>query len=189
MNSRTTKSTKWPVRPAKTQINLGICPVWSVFAVRMKEHWVLSYPLSTLRRLWSAWTFHQSGQMSRLIWVFAGCTCHFVGFVVQQLIFSQTGFSLDHWHCLMITGTVWWSMALSDDQWHCAMIWEFLPFVAISQGELRRQSRSSFTRTWWTGTWGCVSAPGTWGGISAPGTWGDVSAQPHLRSFVCHRFP
>ena len=26
---RTTKSTKWPVRPAKTQINLGIRPVWS----------------------------------------------------------------------------------------------------------------------------------------------------------------
>ena len=29
-----TKSTKWSVLPAKTQISLGICPVWSVFAVR-----------------------------------------------------------------------------------------------------------------------------------------------------------
>ena len=28
-----TKPTKWPVHPAKTQISLGICPVWSVFAV------------------------------------------------------------------------------------------------------------------------------------------------------------
>ena len=26
-----------------------------VFAVRMKKHWVLSYPLSALRRLWSDW--------------------------------------------------------------------------------------------------------------------------------------
>ena len=26
-----------------------------VIAVRMKKHWVLSYPLSALRRLWSAW--------------------------------------------------------------------------------------------------------------------------------------
>ena len=30
----TTKPTKWHVRPAKTQISLGIRPVWSVFAVR-----------------------------------------------------------------------------------------------------------------------------------------------------------
>ena len=29
-----TKPTKWHVRPAKTQISLGIRPVWSVFAVR-----------------------------------------------------------------------------------------------------------------------------------------------------------
>ena len=28
-----TKPTKLPLRPAKTQISLGICPVWSVFAV------------------------------------------------------------------------------------------------------------------------------------------------------------
>ena len=31
-----TKPTKCPLRQAKTQISLGICPVWSVFAVRMK---------------------------------------------------------------------------------------------------------------------------------------------------------
>ena len=42
---------KWHVCPAKTQISLGICPVWSVFAVRMKKAWVLSYPLSRQRRL------------------------------------------------------------------------------------------------------------------------------------------
>ena len=46
------KSTKWTVRPVKTQISLGICPVWSVFAVRMK-HWVLGYPKSTQWRVWS----------------------------------------------------------------------------------------------------------------------------------------
>ena len=39
------------VRPAKTQISLGIWPVWSVFAVRMKKAWVLSYPLSAQRKL------------------------------------------------------------------------------------------------------------------------------------------
>ena len=39
-----------------------------VFAVRMKKAWVLSYPLSVQRRLWSDWG------MPRLIWVFAGRT-------------------------------------------------------------------------------------------------------------------
>ena len=49
------KTNKMSVRPAKTQISLGIRPVWSVFAVRMKKIWVLSYPLSAQRRLWSDW--------------------------------------------------------------------------------------------------------------------------------------
>ena len=35
------KTNKMSVRPAKTQISLGIRPVWSVFAVRMKKAWVL----------------------------------------------------------------------------------------------------------------------------------------------------
>ena len=72
MNRHTTKPTKWLLRPAKTQISLDIRPVWSVFAVRMKKHWVLSYPL------W--W------RMSWLIWVFAWRTGHFVCFVVLRLI-------------------------------------------------------------------------------------------------------
>ena len=46
-----TKLTKWHVRQAKIQISLGICPVWSVFAVRMKKPCILSYPLSAQWRL------------------------------------------------------------------------------------------------------------------------------------------
>ena len=34
------KTNKMSVRPSKTQISLGIRPVWSVFAVRMKKAWV-----------------------------------------------------------------------------------------------------------------------------------------------------
>ena len=56
----TTNPTKWHVRPAKTQINLGIPPVWSVFAVCMKKAWILSYLLSTQRRLWSGWADSQA---------------------------------------------------------------------------------------------------------------------------------
>ena len=55
-----TKPTKWAVRPAKTQINLGIRPVWSVSAVRLKQNWVLNYPLSAQRWLWSDWADAQA---------------------------------------------------------------------------------------------------------------------------------
>ena len=72
------KTNKMSVRSAKTQISLGIRPVWSVFAARMKKPWVLIYLLSTQRRP------DQTGRMPRLIWVFARCTlsvcwfCHVV---------------------------------------------------------------------------------------------------------------
>ena len=42
MSRLMTKPTKWPERPAKTQISLGIRPVWSAFAVRMKKAWSLA---------------------------------------------------------------------------------------------------------------------------------------------------
>ena len=45
------KTNKVTVCPAKTQISLGIRPVWSVFAVSMKKAWVLCYPLSAQPRL------------------------------------------------------------------------------------------------------------------------------------------
>ena len=45
-----------------------------VFAVRIKKHWVLSYPMSAQRRLWPDWG------MSRLIRVFAWRKGHFIWF-------------------------------------------------------------------------------------------------------------
>ena len=60
MSHLVTKPTKWYVRPAKTQISLGVRPVWSVFAVRMKKAWVLTYLLSAQRRLWSDWADAQA---------------------------------------------------------------------------------------------------------------------------------
>ena len=47
------KTNKMTVHPAKTQVSLGIRPVRSVFAVRMKKAWVFSYPLSVQQRLCS----------------------------------------------------------------------------------------------------------------------------------------
>ena len=48
-----------------------------VFTVRMKKAWVLSYPLSAQRRLWSDWADAQADLSLR--WA------HFVGFVMMRL--------------------------------------------------------------------------------------------------------
>ena len=74
------KSNKVTVCPAKTQISLGICPVWSDFAVCMKKALVLSYPLSAQQRLWSDWADAQADLS--LCWAHS----HFAGFVVSRLI-------------------------------------------------------------------------------------------------------
>ena len=80
MSRLMSKQTMWPVRPAKTQISLGIRPVWSVFAVRLKKAWVLRNPLRAQIRL-GGYLAH----MHYAIWVFAGRTSHFVGFVMRRL--------------------------------------------------------------------------------------------------------
>ena len=62
---------KMSVRPAKTQVIKD-------FDVRIKKAWVLSYPLSTQRRLWSNWA---DARLS-LRWAHS----YFVGFVMSRLI-------------------------------------------------------------------------------------------------------
>ena len=52
-----------------------------VFAVRMKKTWVLSYPLSAQRRLWSDWA---DARLICLRWAHS----HFVGFVMSRLIYN-----------------------------------------------------------------------------------------------------
>ena len=75
-----TKPTKWPVCPAKIQISLGICPVWSELS--MYAQWVAKDPMFLHV---NSKDFDRTGWMPRLIWVFAGRTGHFVGFVVHRL--------------------------------------------------------------------------------------------------------
>ena len=81
MSRIVTKPTKWHVRPTKTQISLGIRPVWSessLFAWR-KLGSLASYPLSAQRGLWSDWPYAQADL--RLRWAYS----HFVCFVVSWL--------------------------------------------------------------------------------------------------------
>ena len=66
MSRNMTKPTKWHLRPAKTQISLGIRLDWSESSLSAWRKLVLSYPLSAQQRLWSDW------RVPRLIWVFAG---------------------------------------------------------------------------------------------------------------------
>ena len=81
MSHLMTKPTKWDVRPVKTQISLGIRPVWSESLLSAKRklgplvnHWVPSEDSD------------QTGLMPRLIWLFAARTSHFVGFVMCRFI-------------------------------------------------------------------------------------------------------
>ena len=80
MSHLVTKPTKWHVRPAKTQISLGIRPVWSESL--LCTQWVAKDPsfLHADRE-----DSDQTGWMPRLTWVFAVRTCHFVGFVTKWL--------------------------------------------------------------------------------------------------------
>ena len=69
MSHDMTKPNKMSVCPAKTQISLGICPVWSESS--LCAQWVAKDP--KVLRVHSE-DSDQTGQMHRLIWVFAGRT-------------------------------------------------------------------------------------------------------------------
>ena len=74
------KTNKMTVCPAKTQISLGICPVWSESS--LCTQWVAKDPSFLYA---DSKDSDQTGRMPRLIWVFAGRKCHFVGFVMRRL--------------------------------------------------------------------------------------------------------
>ena len=100
--SRDMTTNKMSVRPAKTQISLGIRPVWSEYSLSawrkfrsLATHWAHSEDSD------------QTGRMPRLIWVFAGCT-------VTLLVLSCRGsdkLSIRHrknvlkWSCKCFTAT------------------------------------------------------------------------------------
>ena len=96
-----TKSTKWYVRPAKTQISLAIRPVWS--EPSLCAQWVAKG--SVLLQADSE-TSGQSGRMHRLIWVVAGSTRHFVGSCCGSILAKQNS------HLLGKNGTLGFPFAL-----------------------------------------------------------------------------
>ena len=76
-----TKPTKWSVCPGKTQISLGIHPVWSE---SLLSAWTIIGSLATYKA--HSKDSDQTWRMPRLIWVFAGGTSHFVDVDMQRLL-------------------------------------------------------------------------------------------------------
>ena len=83
MSRLVTKPTKRHVHPAKTQISLGIRPVWSESSLSawtnlesLATHWVHSEESD------------QTGRMPRLIWIFAGRTVTLLVLYVAAHIFQ-----------------------------------------------------------------------------------------------------
>ena len=93
-----TKPTKWHVRPANTQISLGICPVWSESS--LCAQWVAKDPsfLHADSEDWSDWEDAQA------IWVFAECT-------VILLVLSWGG---SYFTKLVSIKIYLWALASSD---------------------------------------------------------------------------
>ena len=84
------------VHPAKTQISLGIHPVWSESSLsawrKLGSLATISNPLNAQRRLWSDWADAQTDLSLR--WA----QSHFVGFIMRRLILCNM---------LMATTVIW----------------------------------------------------------------------------------
>ena len=136
MSRPMTKLTKWHVRPAKTQISLGVRPVWSVFAVHMKKARVLSYPLRAQRRLWSDWADAQADLSLR--WPHT----HFVGFVMSWLIYSMTVRPLKTGSRLALLKSIFWILACAI----CVIMTCHMDKYRILPKSLRLALKSKFSR-------------------------------------------
>ena len=91
------------VHPAKTQISLGICPVWSESS--LCTQWVAKDP-SFLHA--DSVGSDQTGRMPWLIWVFAGCTpfwcfCHEAAqFMMHNIFFYLMKMTAFHMQIILL---------------------------------------------------------------------------------------
>ena len=83
-----TKPTKWHVRPAKTQISLGICPVWSVFAERSMGSWGPTLSSWGQRRLWADWMDALSDLSIRWVHMPFCWFCHEVAQIFENIHYN-----------------------------------------------------------------------------------------------------
>ena len=66
----------------------------------------------------------QTGQLARLIGVFTGCTCHFVGFVMRRLIFLIFTKKKRLWHFLYIVSSkpIFWNKIRKKNISKCCLL-------------------------------------------------------------------
>ena len=113
------------VCPAKTQISLGIRPVWSVFAVHMKKPLVLGYPVSAQWRLWSDWADAQADLS--LCWVhrsfcwFCRAAAHlaFDGQYKSIIKRTQSKTWMNKWMKLPLLEPILTKIKCSGLEWNC----------------------------------------------------------------------
>ena len=79
--SKHDKTSKMTCQLSETQINMGIHQVWSVFAVRLKKVWILSYQKKRTAKA----IIRLLARLLMLIRVFEERTCNFAGFAELQL--------------------------------------------------------------------------------------------------------
>ena len=106
LSRRMTKPTYWPVRPAKTQISLGIGSVCS----------------DTSRSAWRSIGPLAIPKSAQLIWVYAWSTGHFVCFCLAVAQFSYISRDMTKptkWACAQRRLRSAWATAQSDQSLHC----------------------------------------------------------------------
>ena len=115
MSRIVTKPTQWHVRPAKTQVSLGIRPVWSESSL---SAW------RKLRSLATHWAdseeSDQTGRMPRLIRVFAGRTCHFVCFCHDAAQIERCILRSDTKHVRRMVPSYKWAATWQNQWGDCA---------------------------------------------------------------------
>ena len=110
MSCLMTKPASWLCAQRRLSSAWAFCPVWSESLLSawrnlwsLATRWAHCEDSDQTGPLLSAWRNHgslatcwahcedsdQTGQMPRLIWVLAGRTCHFIGFVVRRLKMKQ----------------------------------------------------------------------------------------------------
>ena len=94
MSRIVTKPTQWHVRPAKTQISLGIRPVWSESSL---SAWRKLGSLNAQRRLWSDWADAQADLSLRWAHMPFCWFCHDAAHIVWMTTSVQCIFTLSLW--------------------------------------------------------------------------------------------
>ena len=113
------KTNKMACAPSEDSDQPGHPPsLIRVFAVHIKKAWVLSYPLSTQRRLWSDWADAQAHLSLR--WA----QSNFVGFVMSWLISCHTASSIVNKSFLMCIYFffIYCKIPKYSDTWNIAVI-------------------------------------------------------------------